>query len=173
MTWRLEAMLASSGGCNGRCELDGMAEPPRERNLTSGQVCEASGISRGALRLYEREGLIASPPRSHGGYRLYPGETVDLVAAIKIIKTLGFGLAEVRELLALASGDEASARKLRAAAARRLREIDERIAGLKDLRECIVAFLDGETFDDDEECAALVRLLKRQRPAPNKSRNSR
>ena len=29
-----------------------MAEPPRERNLTSGQVCEASGISRGALRLY-------------------------------------------------------------------------------------------------------------------------
>ena len=150
-----------------------IADAPREKNLTSGQVCEASGISRGALRLYEREGLIASPPRSHGGYRLYPGDTVDLVAAIKIIKTLGFGLSEVRELLALASGDEASASKLRAAASRRLKEIDERIEGLRDLRECIAAFLDGETFDSDEDCAALARLLKRQNAAPKTSRSHR
>jgi len=153
--------------------LDGLAEAPRERRLTSGQVCEASGISRGALRLYERERLIASPPRSRGGYRLYPGDTVDLVAAIKMIKTLGFGLSEVRELLALASGDEASARKLRAAAARRLKEIDERIEGLTDLRDCIAAFLEGETFEDDEECAALARLLKRQRAATGTSRSPR
>jgi DNA-binding transcriptional MerR regulator len=148
------------------------ADAPRRENLTSGQVCEASGISRGALRLYEREGLIASPPRSHSGYRLYPGDTVDLVAAIKIIKTLGFGLAEVREVLALASGDEAAAAKLRATAVRRLQEIDERIEGLRDLRECIAAFLDGESFDNDEDCAALARLLKRQRAVPSKSRRA-
>jgi DNA-binding transcriptional MerR regulator len=150
--------------------LDGIADAPRQQNLTSGQFCVASGISRGALRLYEREGLIASPPRSHGGYRLYPGDTVDLVGAIKIIKTLGFGLSEVREVLALASGDEAAAGKLRATAVRRLQEIDERIAGLQDLRECIAGFLNGESFEDDEDCAALTRLLKRQRANPMKSR---
>jgi DNA-binding transcriptional MerR regulator len=143
----------------------GQAIATRTIRLTSGQVCEATNLSRGALRLYEREGLIAPPPRSEGGYRLYPEETVDLVEAIKLVKSLGFGLAEIREFLSLLGVGGAAERELRLLAKRRIAAIDARIEGLKELREGLQAFVNGEDFADDEECAAVARLLRRRRAA--------
>jgi len=150
----------------------GQASSPRMTRLTSGQVCDATKLSRGALRLYEREGLIAPPPRSEGGYRLYPEETVDLVEAIKLVKALGFGLAEIREFLSLLGGDNAAERELRALAKRHVAAIDARIEGLKELREGLRAYLNGEDFADDEECAAVARLLRRRRTAPSRRSNA-
>ena len=140
---------------------------PPARGLTSGQLCEAAGVSRGALRLYEREKLIAPPPRSRGGYRLYPEDAVDVVEAIKLVKGLGFGLAEIREMLELLRAEPGTRRDPRALAARHLAAVEARIAGLQDLRDGLAAFVAGETFEDDEECAALARLIKaRARVAP-------
>jgi MerR family copper efflux transcriptional regulator len=99
--------------------------------LTSGQVCDATSLSRGALRLCEGEGLIAPPPRSQSGYRLYPEATVDLVAEIELLKSFGFGLAEIREFLALLSDDGRKISDLRALAVRHVAEIDAHIDGLK------------------------------------------
>ncbi len=139
--------------------------------LTSGAICEAAGISRGALRLYEREGLIASPPRSSGGYRLYPDETVDVVAAIRLVKSLGFGLADIKELLSLLGvGDEP---ELRGLARRHLAALDARIAGLRELREGLQAYVDGSDFEQDDDCAALARLMRRRRAARPKLGRSR
>jgi DNA-binding transcriptional MerR regulator len=144
----------------------------RDARLTSGAVCEAAGISRGALRLYEREGLIEPPPRTSGGYRLYPDDTVDLLEAIRMVKSLGFGLAEVRDLLALLGAGETAQEELRALASRRLAAVDARIEGLRELRDCIAAYLDGDDFSDDEECAAISRLLAKRRAAPAKSKRT-
>jgi len=143
-----------------------VATPPKTR-LTSGQLRDATHLSRGALRLYEREGLIAPPPRSEGGYRLYPEETVDLVEAIKLMKSLGFGLAEIREFLALLGGGDE--RQLRLAASRHVTEIDARIAGLSELREGLQGFIDGYDFAQDEECVAMARLLRRRSERPRRS----
>jgi DNA-binding transcriptional MerR regulator len=148
----------------------GQTHGPSAERLTSGQVCDAARISRGALRLYEREGLIEPPPRSGGGYRLYPEETIDLVEAIKLVKSLGFGLAEIREFLALLGMSAGAEKELRALALRHIAAIEARIEGLKELRVALRGFLDGEDFAE-EECAAVTRLMRRRRGSARR-RNS-
>ncbi|MDI3193246.1 MerR family DNA-binding transcriptional regulator [Pseudarthrobacter sp. AL07] len=38
--------------------------------LTMGQAAKNTGLTPKAIRLYELRGLIRTPPRSPGGYRL-------------------------------------------------------------------------------------------------------
>ncbi|GLX96736.1 MerR family DNA-binding transcriptional regulator [Herbidospora sp. NBRC 101105] len=59
-------------------------------HLRSGQVAQQAGVNPQTLRYYERRGLIAEPPRSPGGHRAYPPETVDLLIVIKAAQRLGF-----------------------------------------------------------------------------------
>jgi DNA-binding transcriptional MerR regulator len=69
------------------------------RGLRAGEVAERAGVNTETLRYYERRGLLAAPPRSIGGHRSYPPETVTLLAIIKAAQRLGFTLDEVAELL--------------------------------------------------------------------------
>src|SRR2546428_11988506 len=44
--------------------------------LTVGEVAKRAAVHIETLRYYERQGLVARPPRSRSNYRLYPEETV-------------------------------------------------------------------------------------------------
>jgi MerR family mercuric resistance operon transcriptional regulator len=70
-------------------------------SLTVGEVAKQANVCIETLRYYERQGLIAPPPRSVSNYRLYPEETVRRVQFIKRAQELGFSLREIAELLAL------------------------------------------------------------------------
>ena len=69
--------------------------------LTIGDVAKRANVRIETLRYYEREGLVASPPRSLSNYRLYPEDTVHRVQFIKRVQELGFSLKEIKELLSL------------------------------------------------------------------------
>lgn len=56
---------------------------------TIGKVARAAGIGVETVRFYERQGLIAEPPRSDSGYRLYPDDTVARLRFISRAKGLG------------------------------------------------------------------------------------
>lgn len=77
--------------------------------LTIGRLAKAAEIGVETIRFYEREGLLDEPPRTASGYRLYPSGVVQQLGFIRRAKVLGFTLAEIRELLALAepAGDRA------------------------------------------------------------------
>ena len=70
--------------------------------MTIGEVAKAAEIGVETVRFYEREGLIAEPPRRRSGYRQYPADTVRRLRFIRRAKELGFTLAEIGELLDLA-----------------------------------------------------------------------
>ena len=55
------------------------------------------GISRKALRNYERLGLM--PPNKGGKYRDYSDEDIDRIWSIKLLQGVGYSLAEIRELM--------------------------------------------------------------------------
>jgi len=98
-----------------------------------GELSHHTGVSRDALRLYERRGLIASQRRDNG-YRDYSEGTVQLVAMIKLAQSFGFTLAEMQpEMRAIAEhglGSEKVARLLNA----KLEDVDARIKDLKNRR---------------------------------------
>jgi len=101
-----------------------------------GDLAAASGMSRDALRYYERRGLLRAR-RAGNGYRDYPPEAVDWLRYIRTAQALGFTLQEIEAdlpLLAQPAGAP-TAQALQAALAAKLAEIDRRIDGLQALRE--------------------------------------
>jgi MerR family transcriptional regulator, mercuric resistance operon regulatory protein len=66
--------------------------------LRTGELARAAGVGPQTLRYYERRGLLADPPRTAGGHRLYPPETLIRLRAIKAAQRLGFSLGEAAEL---------------------------------------------------------------------------
>jgi MerR family redox-sensitive transcriptional activator SoxR len=68
------------------------------KGLAIGQVATRSGVSRSALRFYEREGLIASQ-RTEGNQRRYSSATLRRVAVIQAGKAAGIPLVEIRRAL--------------------------------------------------------------------------
>lgn len=62
--------------------------------LRAGEVSATSGVSRKALRLYEARGIVPAPSRNASGYRLYPADTLGLLAFVGRARRLGLTLAE-------------------------------------------------------------------------------
>ena len=69
--------------------------------LTIGHLAKKAGVNLETVRYYERRGLLAKPPRSLSGYRLYPAEAARRLGFIRRDRELGFSLKEIRELLSL------------------------------------------------------------------------
>ena len=68
------------------------------RELTIGELSARSGVSRSALRFYEREGLI-SARRTDGNQRRYASVTLRRVALVQAGKAAGIPLERIRSAL--------------------------------------------------------------------------
>lgn len=69
------------------------------RSLRIGELAAASGLTRDALRYYERQGLLPRSRRTTGGFREYDGVAVDRVRFIKQAQAHGLTLREIRDLV--------------------------------------------------------------------------
>ncbi len=58
-----------------------------------------TGLSRHALRFYEREGLLVGVCRGPNNYRDYPESAVKDATLLQQLQSLGFSLQEIREVL--------------------------------------------------------------------------
>src|SRR5687768_12976440 len=102
---------------------------------TIGRVAVAAGVGVETVRFYEREGLLAPPPRSSSGYRDYPDDTVPRIRFIQRAKQLGFSLAEIQGLLTLSSRAATQCDHVRAVAEAKIGDIDGRIRDLLAVRD--------------------------------------
>ena len=109
-------------------------------SMTIGAVARAAGVGVETIRYYERSGLLEPPPRSPAGYRRYPPETVNRIAAYKRLQRLGFALSEAAELLVLREKPEpCEAVKQRAAA--KVAAIEEKVAALMAVKTELLALV--------------------------------
>ncbi len=69
--------------------------------LLIGQVAAKSGISRKALRLYEKAGILPPARRTGSGYRVYGPETLALLGFVTQARRLGFQLDEIARIVTL------------------------------------------------------------------------
>jgi DNA-binding transcriptional MerR regulator len=75
------------------------------KSMRIGQISKQTGISIDAIRFYERNGLLAAPARTEGGFRLYSPDELSALQFIRSLQTLGFSLREIREFLSLRTND--------------------------------------------------------------------
>ncbi len=66
--------------------------------LNASEAAKRLGISIKALRLYEQRGLIA-PIRTAAGWRAYGPDEMSRAAEVAALRALGFGLAQVEQVL--------------------------------------------------------------------------
>ncbi len=74
--------------------------------LQIGTVALRCGLTVDTIRCYEKQGLLAKPARSQGGFRLYEEAAVEHLSFVSQAQTLGFSLDEIRELLLLRNAGE-------------------------------------------------------------------
>src|SRR4051812_43392181 len=125
-----------------------------------GEVAERAGVNIETLRYYERRGLLPEPARTPSGHRRYDGETVRFVRAVKEAQGLGFTLAEIEEYLRIARRPGRASPELRVRLARKIDEVDEKLASLRHVREQLARVL-GCACDSLDRCTCGAGYLAR------------
>jgi Cu(I)-responsive transcriptional regulator len=109
------------------------------RQITIGKLAKDIGIGAGALRYYERLGLLPAATRSASGYRMYGADAATRLRFIRRAQALGFSLEEIAELLALSDNPRARARDVKRVTRAKIADLDRRIDALKRMKRGLAA----------------------------------
>jgi MerR family copper efflux transcriptional regulator len=121
-------------------------------------VADQSGVPAKTIRYYEGIGLIAAPPRSEGGYRVYTPRDVETLRFIQRARSLGFSVKDVGDLLALWHDRSRASSEVKAMAERHVAEIDRKIAELESMRGTLADLMAHCQGDDRLDCPILEGL---------------
>jgi MerR family copper efflux transcriptional regulator len=110
------------------CTLVGMVTTKARAFLRIGDLAATSGLSRDTLRHYKRVGLLPHPPRTAGGFREYPKDTLRRVQVIQGALAIGFGLAELVDIFRERESGRAPCQRVRALGAEKLEALEAEIA---------------------------------------------
>ena len=102
-----------------------------------GELAKSAGVTPDTVRYYEREGLLAPPPRTPSGYRNYGPEALDDLRFVKKAQAIGLKLTDVREVLEISSGGRQPCEHVRATVSARIAEVETRLRELRALRRTL------------------------------------
>lgn len=101
--------------------------------LLIGEVASRSGVSRKALRLYEKAGILPAPGRTGAGYRVYGPETLPLVAFVTQARHLGLRLNEIKEIVQIKRSCRAPCPHVLELLRHKVRELDRALVELAEV----------------------------------------
>ena len=102
-----------------------------------GELSRLTGVNIETIRYYEKIRMLRPPPRTEGGRRVYGPIETRLLAFIRRGRELGFGLDDIRALLALGAPGKASCADVREIAAHHLGDIRSKIDDLRKLERLL------------------------------------
>lgn len=107
-----------------------------------GEVASITSILIETIRYYEREGLLAAPPRTEGNFRVYDAKHVERLSFIRHCRSLDMALDEIRVLLHFKDAPADNCGEVNAlldthighvtARIRELRELEQQLMGLRE-----------------------------------------
>jgi MerR family transcriptional regulator, copper efflux regulator len=116
-------------------------------------LAKRSGLSVDTIRFYERKGLIDSDlvRRQTNNYRDYSEESLERLALIQQAKRLGFTLAEIQQWIQDFESDRLTIQEKRYILGCKLKEIDDRIEELKQMKIYLSAKINRLCSESPEE----------------------
>lgn len=132
-----------------------------------GELALASSTSIETIRFYEREGLLPSPARTQGNFRIYEPAHLERLQLIRYCRGLDMSLDEVRVLLRMKDEPEAACGDVNALLDEHIGHVTKRIKELrlleKQLKELRLRCGEQRTSD---QCGILAGLAEAaQEPA--------
>lgn len=122
-----------------------------------GEVSRRTGLSKDTIRWYDRVGLInqGKTNRTKGNYRDFDDETLNLLTLIKQIKSLGFTINEIKEILNLESAGEFECRSLEESIKMKVNLINAKVHALEEIKSRL-QFIDDNCNGNCKETIAKV-----------------
>jgi len=129
----------------------------KDRPFTIGELARQTGANIETIRYYERIGLMPRPPRTGGGRRAYGPESLAVLNFIRRCRELGFGLNDVRELVAQRQAQPCCAH-VKAIAERHLATVRSKLRDLSEMEASLASLVARCTGEPAGDCAALDAL---------------
>lgn len=99
------------------------------------ELALAGGVTAETVRHYTRKGLLHSRRNPKNGYQLYDDEALSYLRFIQCLRTLGFSLQEISDVLSQATQNTAPCPRARDVLSQRLSLIRSRIQELQTLSQ--------------------------------------
>jgi DNA-binding transcriptional MerR regulator len=94
------------------------------------QAADLTGVSRHALRYYERIGILEPVPRGPGGHRRYTEGDLGAIGFVTLLRDTGMPVRDIKRFMDLTRGGDDT--------------VPDRVALLRDHRDAVRARLDRE-----------------------------
>ncbi len=134
-----------------------------EETLSIGAVSEQLGISKDAIRFYEKKGLIKPPRVKSSRYRSYPPEVVEKIRFIRHARELGFSLDTTATLLKLRLNPGENNDAIEKILASHLEDLSQGLIEIRTQHQLVKTVLDHcRQRKNGESCDILSRIVKNQ-----------
>lgn len=125
-----------------------------------GELSRVSGCSIQTIRYYEKEGLLKSPNRTEGNFRLYDEKALKELEFVKHCRSLDIPLSDIKALLDLKNRPEESCSSINNLIANQLDLVNKRIKELKALKAELQIMKKACSTDNTVERCGIIKTLE-------------
>jgi MerR family copper efflux transcriptional regulator len=129
--------------------------------LLIGEVAFRSGVSRKALRLYERTGILPVSRRTEAGYRVYGQEALATLAFVAQARRLGFHLDEIKQVVQIKRSGRCPCPHVLDLVRQKVEELDRALADLTDVRRGLKELLRSSSRSPRRSEATVCHHIER------------
>ncbi|MGE0501249.1 MAG: Cu(I)-responsive transcriptional regulator [Rhizobiaceae bacterium] len=128
--------------------------------MNVGEAARRSGLPTKTIRYYEEIGLI-EPGRALNGYRDFSDDDIHRLAFLHRARSLGFGIEDCRQLMALYRDRSRASHDVRSIAEAHVEAIADKIRELEGMRRTLTRLVHACHGDDRPDCPILDDIAGR------------
>ena len=129
--------------------------------LLIGEMASRSGVSRKALRLYERTGILPATRRTDAGYRVYGPDILATLAFVAQARRLAFHLDEIKEVVQIKRSGRCPCPHVLDLVRQKVEELDRTLADLAEVRRGLQELLRSSARSARRGAAAVCHHIER------------
>jgi DNA-binding transcriptional MerR regulator len=124
-----------------------------------GEIASQAGVPAKTIRFWEDQHLVPEPARTPTGYRDYDPEILERLAFIRHSQVAGLSLEQIRQVLDIRSSGGPPCVHVTDLIARRLAEVESRIAELSRTRDQLAVLAERAAAQDPAGCRGYCSII--------------
>ena len=128
--------------------------------MNIGEASAASGVSAKMIRYYEDVGLLPPAARSKAGYRRYGAADVQSLRFLRRARSLGFAMAQMRDLMALWKDERRASADVKRLALSHAADLEEKAQAIAEMSRALRHLADQCEGDHRPDCPILDELAE-------------
>lgn len=129
--------------------------------LKKKELSTLTGLSSETIRYYESIGILTPPKRGINGYRLFTNKSLHELNFIKVCRSLGFSVHEIKQLRNLQDHPQKSCHDADSLVTEHLEKIEIKINQLQEIKQTLLALKNCPNNQVDQ-CKVLTFLTEEE-----------